>query len=127
MSQVARATVKVASVGRPIKSQTPTDARRAVLSSYKKWQRALPRVRDDHEFFDFPMPTFRLLIKEQFTRNAHIHDIRVIDRLVAKADTELFNTIKTYNNPDHLRNYLIRANIEHKPKDFLSKFFAGKD
>lgn len=30
-------------------------------------------------------------------------------------------------NPDHVRNYLLRENIDPKPKDFLSKFLQKVD
>jgi hypothetical protein len=37
------------------------------------------------------------------------------------------STKKGYLNPDHIRNILTRENVEKKPQDFLSRFFAGKD
>ena len=95
-NQVARATVQAATLGRPIVSQTHDEAKKRVLASYKKWcvllidllivfrQRQLPRIRDEQHFYDYPMGQFRLMIKEQFTRNQNVTDLRVIDRLVAK-------------------------------------------
>ena len=31
-----------------------------------------------------------------------------------------------FYNPDHVRNYLFRENVEAPAKDFLSKFLSGK-
>lgn len=33
---------------------------------------------------DVPMPVFREVLKKQFMKNAHITDIRIIDRKVAE-------------------------------------------
>jgi hypothetical protein len=111
----------------PVKSTTPEEARRAVLGVYKKFQRQAPRLWYYFYFQDIPMPVFREILKKQFTKHAHISDLRVIDRQVEECEMHMESIDMAYYNPDHVRNYLLRENVEPKAKDFLSKFLAGKD
>ena len=74
-----------------------------------------------------PLSEYRLLVKDQFLKYSHVADPRAIDRLVAQAELDLMSAKKTYYNPEHIRNKLLRENIVRKPQDFLSRFFAGKD
>ncbi len=90
-------------------------------------QKYAPRCWWDHFLNDRPLPDFRFTLKKEFLKNAHLTDIRAIDRLVQKAEVELVNCQRYLNNYDHIKNYLYKENIEPKPTDFLSKFFAGKE
>jgi hypothetical protein len=105
-------------------------------------QRELPHSWDKLCFFYMPLAQFRLLIKDQFMKTAHIRDPRIVDRLVSKVcvscsplivlplsqgELELMATKLRWNNPDHIQNYLSRENVERKANDFLSKFFRGKE
>ncbi|KAH7730966.1 NUO-3 protein [Aphelenchoides avenae] len=74
-----------------------------------------------------PLPVFRELLKTQFTKQGHLTDLRVIDRKVHETYAHIESFNMAYYNPDHVRNYLLRENVDPKPKDFLSKFLAGKD
>lgn len=47
-------------------------------------QRITPTMWFDHQLQDIPLPVFREILKKQFTKNAHINDIRIIDRKVAE-------------------------------------------
>ncbi|CAB3406523.1 unnamed protein product [Caenorhabditis bovis] len=111
----------------PIKSSNPQEARMAVLQVYKEFQRMTPKFWWDYGLHDMPLGVFRAVIKKQFTKNGHLTDVRVVDRLVGETNKHMEAIRYTFYNPDHVRNYLFAENIEAKPKDFLSKFLNGKD
>uniref|UniRef100_A0A914RI89 NADH dehydrogenase [ubiquinone] 1 alpha subcomplex subunit 6 n=1 Tax=Parascaris equorum TaxID=6256 RepID=A0A914RI89_PAREQ len=90
-------------------------------------QRLAPTFWWDYELHDMPLPVFRAVLKKQFTNNAHLNDVRVIDRKVAECKQHMVGIRNAFYNGDHVRNYLFRENVEPKPKDFLSKFLSGKD
>ncbi|RCN35135.1 putative 3-demethylubiquinone-9 3-O-methyltransferase [Ancylostoma caninum] len=76
---------------------------------------------------DMPLGVFRSVLKQQFMKNAHITDLRIIDRLVGETKQHMYSIRYAFYNPDHVRNYLFRENVEAKPKDFLSKFLNGQE
>lgn len=76
---------------------------------------------------DMPLGVFRSVLKQQFVKNAHVTDVRIIDRLVAETRQHMYSIDFAFYNPDHVRNYLFRENVEAKPKDFLSKFLSGEN
>ncbi|KAI6176022.1 NADH dehydrogenase [ubiquinone] 1 alpha subcomplex subunit 6 [Aphelenchoides bicaudatus] len=89
-------------------------------------QRLTPNFWYDFYLEDVPLPIFREILKKQFTKNAHIADVRVIDRKVAECYMDIEAIEMRYYNTDHVRNMLFKENIDPKAKDFLSKFLAGK-
>jgi len=109
----------------PIKSRTPEEARLDVLKAYKALQRITPIFWHDYDFYDIPLPLFRDSLKKQFLKNAHINDIRIIDRKVAECYNDIESINMRYYNHYHIRNILFRENIEPKSKDFLSQFLSG--
>ncbi|CAJ0582573.1 unnamed protein product, partial [Mesorhabditis spiculigera] len=110
-----------------VKSANKEQARASVLQVYKELQRLTPNFWWDFEMTDMPLPVFRAVLKQQFVKNAHIQDVRIVDRLVGEAHQHIYSIRYAFYNPDHVRNYLFRENVEPKPKDFLSKFLIGKD
>ena len=66
----------------------------------------------------------RAKLREEFEKNRHAKDVRVIDMLVVKGQMELVETVKRWKQKGHVMNYF-RTPINPKPNDFLSKFFAG--
>uniref|UniRef100_A0A914X873 NADH dehydrogenase [ubiquinone] 1 alpha subcomplex subunit 6 n=1 Tax=Plectus sambesii TaxID=2011161 RepID=A0A914X873_9BILA len=111
----------------PVVSKNPKEARKNVIKIYKEFQRYVPTIWWEQELRDIPLPQFRLAIKNQFMKNAHLTDTRVVDRLVEQAKLDMVNFRMAYYNDVHVRNFLFRENIDPKPADFLSRFFAGKD
>ncbi|KHJ96257.1 complex 1 protein [Oesophagostomum dentatum] len=87
MSAAGKAVQKSAGVFRrvaPVQSISKEQARRAVLQSYKDLQRMTPKFWWDFGMTDMPLGVFRSVLKQQFMKNAHITDLRVIDRLVGE-------------------------------------------
>jgi len=109
----------------PIKSRTPEEARLDVLKVYKVLQRLTPDCWFDYDLVDIPLPVFREVLKKQFIKNAHINDLRIIDRKVAECYNDIESINMRYYNAYHIRNMLFRENMEPRSKDFLSNFLSG--
>nr|CAD2138885.1 unnamed protein product [Meloidogyne enterolobii]CAD2183800.1 unnamed protein product [Meloidogyne enterolobii] len=112
---------------RPIISQDLVEAKLNVLKMYKQFQRVAKQHWWDYRLQDIPLPVFREVLKKEFMKNAHIQDVRIIDRKVEEARQHLVALKYFFYNEYHVRNMLFAENIEPKPKDFLSKFLHGKD
>uniref|UniRef100_A0A915MD64 Complex 1 LYR protein domain-containing protein n=1 Tax=Meloidogyne javanica TaxID=6303 RepID=A0A915MD64_MELJA len=68
---------------RPIISQDLVEAKLNVLKMYKQFQ----RVAKQHWWdYNIPLPVFREVLKKEFMKNAHIQDVRIIDRQVEELD-----------------------------------------
>ncbi|PIO72949.1 complex 1 protein [Teladorsagia circumcincta] len=111
----------------PVQSVSKDQARRSVLQVYKDLQRITPTFWWDFGMVDMPLGVFRSVLKQQFMKNAHIDDIRIVDRLVAETRQHMVAIKYAFYNPDHVRNFLFRENVQAKPKDFLSKFLNGQE
>ncbi|KAL6739031.1 complex 1 protein [Ancylostoma duodenale] len=111
----------------PVQSISKDQARQSVLQVYKDLQRMTPKFWWDFGMHDMPLGVFRSVLKQQFMKNAHITDLRIIDRLVGETKQHMYAIRYAFYNPDHVRNYLFRENVEAKPKDFLSKFLNGQE
>ncbi|KAE9556373.1 hypothetical protein FO519_000413 [Halicephalobus sp. NKZ332] len=111
----------------PVVSTSQDEARRRVLSIYKEVQRLAPKFWFEYDLREISLPALRTVLKKQFTKNAHLSDIRAIDRRVGETHEHLENIRMYYYNRDHVRNMLFHENIEPQPKDFLSRFLSRKD
>ncbi|CAH1378652.1 NADH dehydrogenase [ubiquinone] 1 alpha subcomplex subunit 6 [Tenebrio molitor] len=119
-SQAVRAATKQV---RPILSTDPHEARQRVLNLYKAWYRQLPYIVKQ---YDIPksVETLKHKLRQEFRKNDHVKDIRVIDMLVVKGQMELVETVNFWKQKGTLMNYF-KDTVEPKPKDFLSKFLSG--
>ncbi|XP_043787634.1 NADH dehydrogenase [ubiquinone] 1 alpha subcomplex subunit 6 [Apis laboriosa] len=122
MATPAKAAVKHV---KPILSLTPIEARRRVISLYKTWYRQIPFILSN---YDLPRTKkeCQQKLREEFKRNAHINDLRVIDLLLIKGQMELQEVCAQWKPPATVLNYW-KETHEPKPKDFMSKFLSGQD
>ncbi|RZC34936.1 Complex1 LYR 1 domain containing protein [Asbolus verrucosus] len=118
--QITRACTKQV---RPILSTDHHEARRRVLNLYKAWYRQLPYVVKQ---YDIPksVECLKKKLRQEFRKNDHLKDIRIIDMLVIKAQMELNETVNFWKQKDSFMSYF-KDTVEPKPIDFLSKFFVG--
>uniref|UniRef100_A0A7E4ZPV9 WASH_WAHD domain-containing protein n=1 Tax=Panagrellus redivivus TaxID=6233 RepID=A0A7E4ZPV9_PANRE len=98
-----------------------------VFCRFFRGQRLAPKFWHDYDLKDMPLPVFRAVLKKQFTKNAHLNDVRVIDRQVGETKQHIYSINYNFYNKDHVRNFLFRENVEAKPKDFLSRFLSQKE
>lgn len=70
--------------------------------------------------------TGRAKVREEFMKNAHVQDIRVIDMLVIKGKMELEETHNLWKQKTHVMRYFKETEIPRKT-EFLAKFFDGYD
>ena len=68
----------------------------------------------------------RAKLREEFNKNRHVKDVRVIDMLVVKGQMELVETVKRWKQKGHIMNYF-KTTVNPKPNDFLSKFFTSNN
>jgi NADH dehydrogenase (ubiquinone) 1 alpha subcomplex subunit 6 len=110
---------------RPVLSLDSSEARIRALNLYRAWYRQIPRILHDYEL---PVSESRMKAKlrEMFAQNKNVSDIRAIDMLVIKGQMDLNETVHKFKQPCHVMNYF-KTTHNPKPKDFISKFLAGKD
>ena len=123
-SKVAHQTLKqgVKSV-RPLLSTDKAQAKRRVLNLYKAWYRQIPYTVKEYDLM-LTEDDFRQKLREEFMKNKHVTDIRVIDKLVIKGQMELKETSNIWKQRNHLMMYF-QDTANNKPSDFLSKFYEG--
>jgi len=123
----ARSAVNITRQVKPLVSNTPLDAKIRVLSLYKAWYRHIPYMIKD---FDIS-PTVadcREVLNNQFKKNSHVRDIRVIDMLVIQGQKDLQEVVEHWKQPNHIMaKWFSEENVKEQPKDFISKFLAGQN
>ena len=111
---------------KPILSLNRDEAHRRVMNLYRAWYRQVPYL--SHTNPDLPVTETQMYnkIRELFYQNRNVTDVRVIDMLVIKGQMELNETVMRWKQECHIMNYF-KVTQRPKPKDFISKFLAGKD
>lgn len=110
---------------KPIMSANPSEARARVFHLYKAWYKQIPQMVRLYKL-DVTEKEAYAKLKEEFVKNKHVTDLRVIDLLVVKGQLELINTVEHFNQKPHLMRFF-RDTHNPRPTDFLGKFYAGHD
>uniref|UniRef100_A0A0V0G6U0 NADH dehydrogenase [ubiquinone] 1 alpha subcomplex subunit 6 n=1 Tax=Triatoma dimidiata TaxID=72491 RepID=A0A0V0G6U0_TRIDM len=108
---------------KPILSVDRNESKRRVLNLYKAWYRQIPYIVME---YDLPknITQCREKLREEFVKNKHVTDIRVLDMLVIKGQMGLKEVVNIWIQKGAIMNYW-KETHEPKPTDFLSKFMAG--
>merc|ERR1712142_263599 len=112
---------------KPLLSLDADEARVRVLSLYRAWYRQIPSM---VQKFDLPVNEDQLKakLKEEFIKNAHLKDVRVIDMKVIQGQQDLREIAEHWQ--EHvifLSKYFGNLRIPERPKDFMSKFIHGHE
>lgn len=108
---------------KPILSADSTEARRRVINLYKAWYRQIPYICQEYHVPLTPEKC-RQKLREEFYKNKHITDVRVIDMLCVKGQQDLVETKNIWKQMNHVMAYF-KDTHNPKPRDFLSKFYDG--
>eukprot|EP00088_Acartia_fossae_P014740 TRINITY_DN1793_c0_g1_i4.p1 TRINITY_DN1793_c0_g1~~TRINITY_DN1793_c0_g1_i4.p1 ORF type:complete len:127 (-),score=30.70 TRINITY_DN1793_c0_g1_i4:151-531(-) len=121
--------VRITRQVKPLISSTPEDARVRVLSLYKAWYRHIPYMCKDFDV-QVNVDQCRDQLRRNFKKNAHLKDIRVIDMLVVKGQSDLKEVVEHWQQVPHIMEKWFQKDKPtetEKPKDFISKFLNGLD
>ncbi|CAG8436154.1 9484_t:CDS:2 [Diversispora eburnea] len=107
-----------------ITSSSLFEARNKVLKLYRDWQRAAPKVVKSY-LLDIPASAVRAKIREEFEKNRYVSDLKVIDVLRIKGETEFQETINSWKMESHVMRYFDKEDhiSAYKPQTFLEKFY----
>ncbi|NXF59824.1 NADH dehydrogenase [ubiquinone] 1 alpha subcomplex subunit 6 [Strix aluco] len=115
----------VSAAVKPIFSRDLGEAKRRVRELYRAWYREVPNTVHLYQL-DITVKQGRNKVREMFLKNANVTDPRVIDMLVIKGKMDLQETIHVWKQRTHIMRYFHETETP-RPKDFLSKFYAGHD
>lgn len=111
---------------KPILSLDKAEAHRRVINLYRAWYRQIPYILHENDLLPVTEKQCKDKLREMFYANRNVKDIRVMDMLVIKGQMELNETVMKWKQECHMMNWF-RETHNPKPKDFISKFLAGKD
>lgn len=112
---------------KPLLSLDKEEARVRVLALYRAWYRQIPII---FQYKDLTVTEAQLKakLKEEFLKNAHIKDVRVIDMKVIQGQQELQELANSWQEAYILMSkWFKEQHIDERPKDFMSKFLHGHE
>jgi len=116
-----------------------SQSRIEVTRLYRKILRTLPTTLTDYEAWHITLDAATKRVAQEFRKNAHVRDTRVIDKLRIKAEQEYqsygigrhhTNTFYRFFAPEENHNPVpeaVRKRQPHGKSSFLSNFYAGSD
>jgi len=125
-SHLIKAGQSAARAVQPFSSLDKNEAKRKVRALYKAWYRQVPYTRITYELHQSE-DQMKAKIKEHFVKNKDVEDLRVVDYLIFRGQTELYEVVNVHKFKAHLCaywNHDTKAPYQ-KPKDFLGKFLDG--
>eukprot|EP01135_Chromosphaera_perkinsii_P000635 Nk52_evm2s147 gene=Nk52_evmTU2s147 len=110
----------------PANSQSAKEANARVRALYRAWWREAPHTVEAYNL-EITVREVRDKIREKFMQNASVTDTKVIDRLVVVGRIELEETNKIFKQKTHVLRYFeeLQPLPDNRPKDFLTRFYAG--
>ncbi|TFK48274.1 NdufA6 NADH-ubiquinone oxidoreductase 14.8 kDa subunit [Heliocybe sulcata] len=115
-TRLARATTRSVSL---------SEARKRALELYRDWYRAAPSMVDLYAL-DVRPSQIRHAVRQQFERNRHITDLKVIDVLILKGRQEFQETLNCWKQNDHVLGILLEEKSRPQ-RTFMQKFYEGRD
>ncbi|CAF0884683.1 unnamed protein product [Adineta ricciae] len=111
---------------RPVLSADHGEAKRRVLNLYKIWLRQIPYIRVDYIKNNWTETRLRDAIKENFMRNKHVTDLRVIDLLVVRGQMDFVETAEIWRQQHNTATMDRKKDTyKKKPVGFLERFYEG--
>uniref|UniRef100_Q1W2A1 NADH dehydrogenase [ubiquinone] 1 alpha subcomplex subunit 6 n=1 Tax=Graphocephala atropunctata TaxID=36148 RepID=Q1W2A1_9HEMI len=125
MAQASQAAKVFVRQVKPLLSLDHAESQRRVRNLYRAWYRQIPLI-----VHDFHIPkseeSCRAKLREEFEKHRGVKDLRVIDMLVIKGQSELKEVVNKWKQEVHVMAFF-KDTWEPKPKDFLSKFVSGSE
>ncbi|XP_033753193.1 NADH dehydrogenase [ubiquinone] 1 alpha subcomplex subunit 6-like [Pecten maximus] len=111
---------------KPILSANKIESRRRVLNLYRAWYRQLPYIVTN---FHVPLTTTQCKsrLRNQFSKNKGLTDLRVIDMMVIKGQMDLMEVVNNWKQRNHVMQLFDDFSEASKSKDFLAKFYEGHE
>lgn len=92
---------------------------------YLSKQRKAPKIVTSF-LLDIPASAVRAKIREEFEKNRYVSDLKVIDVLRFKGETEYQETVNSWKMETHVMRYFDKDDqITYKPQTFLEKFYGN--
>ncbi|KAG5513813.1 hypothetical protein PMAC_000851 [Pneumocystis sp. 'macacae'] len=90
---------------RTMASRTPEEARQRVLRQYRAWQRAAPIIVQMYQL-DVPVSMVRSSLRNAYTRNKGITNLKALDILIFQGHAEYQETLNFWKQPTHVMTFL---------------------
>ncbi|KAI9299101.1 hypothetical protein K502DRAFT_336503 [Neoconidiobolus thromboides FSU 785] len=101
-------------------------ARKRVFSQYRQWLRSAPEIVQLYTL-DFPSSIIKQKVREEYEKNRYVKDLRAIDILLFKGQSEYEETMNLWKQVDQLLFYFMKEESPAPPQTFLDKFYQGRD
>jgi len=112
---------------KPLLSLDKDEARVRVLALYRAWYRQIP-IFFQYKDVNVHEKVLKARLKEEFLKNAHIKDVRVIDMKVIQGQQELQEIANDWQEQFIVMSkWFPEKHIDERPKDFMSKFLHGHE
>ena len=110
---------------KPIMSSNRLEAQRNVRGLYKQWIRSVPDIIAMYRL-PYNQKQVQNRIREEFYKNSHVRDVRVVDLLIVKSQMDLQETLQHWKQSCHMREFFGKPTDIEKPTTFMGKFLTQK-